>query len=60
MPAMWFEAAFKNSWIGAVTLAALLGVMVAGYAAGWQRWHRGYWAPFAVVGLAIIFGVNFT
>ena len=60
MPAMWFEAAFKNSWIGAVTLAALLGVMVAGYAAGWQRWHRGYWAPFAVVGIAIIFGVNFT
>lgn len=60
MPAMWYEAAFKNSWIGAVTFAALLVAMVAGYAASWQRWHRGYWAPFAVVGIAIIFGVNFT
>jgi competence protein ComEC len=60
IPAMWFEAVFKNSWLGPLTLGALLIVLVVGYAGNWQGWHKGYWAPFAVVGLALVFGVTFT
>lgn len=60
LPATWFNATFKYPWLGAATLGALLVALVTGYAANWRGWNRGYWAPFAVVSLALIFGVTFT
>ena len=60
LPATWFSATFKYPWLGAATLGALLVALVTGYAANWRGWNRGYWAPFAVVSLALIFGVTFT
>ncbi|HRI83593.1 MAG TPA: hypothetical protein PLF88_14205, partial [Opitutaceae bacterium] len=39
--------------------AALLGVMLAGYGLGWSRRAGGWWAPYAVVALTLIFGVKF-
>jgi hypothetical protein len=38
-------------------LAALLAACLAGYAAKWR--HGTVWVPFAVVAVAIIFGVKF-
>jgi competence protein ComEC len=60
MPATWFNATFKYPWLGAATLGALLAALVAGYITSWRGWNRGYWAPFAVVSLALVLGVTFT
>ncbi len=59
VPAMWFAGNFRFPWLGAATLALLLAVLVAGYFKNWRGWQRGYWAPFAVVGLTLLFGVVF-
>jgi len=59
LPGMWQNAAFRAPWIGVVTLALLVAVMVAGYASNWKGWARGFWPPFAVVVVAMIFGVKF-
>ena len=37
----------------------LVIALVAGYTGNWRGWHRGYWAPFAVVAVAFCFGVKF-
>ena len=59
LPGMWFRAGFKQPWIGVATLAGLVILLVAGYAGNWRGWHRAYWAPFAVVTLALLVGVTF-
>ncbi len=59
VPAMWFGAEFRASWIGALSLAALLLALGAGYANGWRGRHRFYWAPFAVVVVTLLAGVKF-
>jgi len=59
IPAMCFQATFRNAGIGALTLAALLVALVGGYGADWRGWQRGYWAPVAVVMVAFVFGVTF-
>jgi hypothetical protein len=33
--------------------------VLAGYATGWRRERGGWWPPFAVVAVALIFGVKF-
>lgn len=59
LPAMWFNAAFKAEWIGVVTLGVLLAVLIDGYARRWRGWQRFFWAPFAVVALGFLCGVQF-
>ena len=56
---VWWPAAWHAPWLGSTTLVALLAVVLAGYARGWSGWSRGFWPPFAVVTLALIFGVKF-
>lgn len=58
LPGMWLRASFRAEWIGAATLGLLLGVMGWGYARQWQGEHRGFWMPFAVVLVALAFGVR--
>ncbi len=58
VPGMWFSAIFRASWVGGLAVGALLGAIAAGYAQGWQRASRGYWAPVAVVLLAVVAGVK--
>ncbi|MEY2881139.1 MAG: hypothetical protein RLZZ15_3519, partial [Verrucomicrobiota bacterium] len=52
-------AQFVAPWIGSVALAVLLGTLLAGYAWGWRKERGGWWPPFAVVAVTLIFGVKF-
>jgi len=58
VPGVWWPAEWHAPWLGTATLAALLAVMLAGYARGWRGWSRGFWPPFAVVVLALAFGMK--
>ena len=59
VPGVWWAAQWRVSWVGTMTLTILLGTILAGYAFNWQGWSRWFWPPFAVVTLALIFGVKF-
>ena len=59
LPVMWYSATFRMSGLGALTLTALLLTIGWGYARNWQGMQRGYWAPFTVVALVLIFGVTY-
>lgn len=59
LPAMWFAASFRSTWIGPVSLMSLFALLIIGYRREWRGWHRWYWPPFAVVVLVLIFGVQF-
>jgi competence protein ComEC len=54
-----YTAHFRAAWIGPAALAALIAVCMAGYAGRWRRKVGYWWAPFAVVFLALVFGVRF-
>lgn len=58
MPGAWFDASFRAEWMGPTALALLMTVMAWGYARGWRGSARGYWAPIAVVALALTFGMK--
>jgi competence protein ComEC len=57
VPGAYWPAAFKAQDWASLVLAALLAACLAGYAAKWR--HGTVWVPFAVVAVAIIFGVKF-
>lgn len=59
LPGAVMPAHFAAAWVGPAALAALMAVVIAGYASRWRGWCRGYWPPFAVVALTLIFGVRF-
>lgn len=59
IPGGWWPASFRAPWIGGLTLVAVFGAMLLGYAQHWRGWQRGYWCPFAVVGLGLLLGVRF-
>ena len=58
IPGAFGPAQFTAGWWGPVGLALLGAGLLAGYAVGWKR-RTYYWAPFALVGLILIFGVKF-
>jgi len=59
LPHLWFQASFKEPWMGSTTLAALLLSLFIGYFRYWSGWNRFYWAPFAILILGFLFGVHF-
>lgn len=59
LPGMWFDAAFREPWMGTVSLAALLLALGTGYAKNWRGWNRGCWLPVAVVAIALATAVTF-
>jgi competence protein ComEC len=59
VPGVWCPAEWRAPWLGTATLALLLTAVLAGYAAGWRGWSRGFWPPFAVVALGLAIGVSF-
>ena len=59
MPGAFVPAHYSAAWIGAVALTALMVTLVFGYAVEWKRPRGGWWLPFAVVALTLIFGVTF-
>lgn len=59
IPGMWVTAALRTPGLGGMALAGLLAIIFAGYASGWRGWARGFWPPFAVVALLLVFGVKY-
>lgn len=59
VPGAFVPAQFIAPWVGPVALAALIAALLAGYALRWRRRGGGWWPPFAVVALTLIFGVKF-
>jgi competence protein ComEC len=59
LPGAYLPATFIRPWIGPVALAALMLALLAGYAAHWRRERGGWWPPFVIVALALVFGVKF-
>jgi competence protein ComEC len=59
IPGAFLAAAFKAPWIGPTAIVALLATLLAGYATDWRRERGGWWPPFAIVALVLMFGVEF-
>jgi len=59
LPGAYVPARFSADWIGPAALAVLMVVLFAGYANEWKRERGGWWPPFAVLAVVLIFGVKF-
>ncbi len=59
VPGAHLPAAFRLPWLGPVTLLVLLGAIGYGYARRWSTAPGGWWPPFVITALALIFGVKF-
>lgn len=59
LPGAHLTAAFQPPWLGPVVLVALLGAIGLGYARRWSAAPGGWWPPFVLTALALIFGVKF-
>ena len=59
LPGSHQTAAYRGDWVGPVSIALLVGVMIHGYARRWEGPAGGFWPPFAFVALVLTFGVRF-
>jgi len=59
VPGVYHAARFRTTWLGPAGHAALLALCLAGYAWHWRRERGGFWPPFILVGLLVIFGAKF-
>jgi competence protein ComEC len=57
IPGAYFPARYRAPWIGPAALGAVIAACLAGYAAGWRRDRGGFWPPFVVVAIVLVFGV---
>ena len=60
LPGIYHAAAYRAAWIGPLSLTLLLASLLYGYHHGWSRRHGAWWPPCVIVGLTLIFGVNFS
>ena len=58
VPGAHLVARFAAPWVGMTAIAALLGLLLAGYAGNWRRDYGGWWPPFVMVALVLLFGVK--
>lgn len=58
-PGAFVPARFVAGWVGPVALTALLATLFAGYASGWVTRRGGWWPPFIVVGVTLLFGLDY-
>ena len=59
LPGAFVPAHFVAPWIGMTAFSGLMLALLAGYAANWRRECGGWWPPFVIVAIALIFGVKF-
>jgi competence protein ComEC len=59
LPGAFVPARFTNPWVGAFALVLLVLALLAGYGGEWKMRRGGWWPPFAIVALTLIFGVEF-
>lgn len=58
LPWTFVRAEFRAPWIGNTALLVLMTVLLAGYSFRWHRTRGGWWPPFAVVAITLLFGVR--
>jgi competence protein ComEC len=59
LPGAFVPAQFMSPWIGTTALVLLIAALLAGYALEWRLKFAGWWPPFAIVAVVLIFGVKF-
>jgi competence protein ComEC len=59
LPGVYFPAHFRADWLAPASLVLMTAVLLAGAAGRWSRRYGGYWPPFVLLVLLIIFGVKF-
>lgn len=59
LPGAYRSAEFAPGWFGWAAFAGLMGVVLFGYAAGWERKRGGFWLPFAYTLLVLVAGMRF-
>jgi len=59
LPGAWYAANWRAPWVGPLAFVSMLSVCLAGYAFGWRRERGGFWPPFIVVVITLVFGVKF-
>jgi len=58
MPGVSWPASFDPPWLASAAGAVLLALLAVGYALRWSRRVGGYWTPYAVLGILLLFGVT--
>lgn len=58
-PGAFVPARFTAEWIGPAAFALLLATLFGGYAVRWRTRRGGWWPPFVVVGVTLLFGVEY-
>lgn len=59
VPGAFIPARFATASTGSVALALLMASLFVGYAGRWDRRRGGWWPPFAIVALTLLFGVSY-
>lgn len=59
VPGAYVAATFTSPWVGPIALGLLLAALLLGYSTEWKLRRGGWWPPFAIVALVLIFGVRF-
>jgi competence protein ComEC len=59
VPGAFIPAHFTAGWIGTLALSTLVATLVFGYRSRWAPRRGGWWPPFVVVALVLIFGVSY-
>ena len=59
LPGAFVPARFSHPWIGTLALLLLMLALLTGYGSEWKLRRGGWWPPFAIVVLTLIFGVTY-
>lgn len=59
LPGVFLRVQFRAPWLGFLTLTLLIGLLLAGFQCGWSSRIGGFWMPFVVTLVALIFLVTF-
>lgn len=59
VPGAHVGASFISPWVGPLALGLLLATLLFGYSTEWKLRRGGWWPPFAIVTLVLLFGVRF-
>jgi hypothetical protein len=60
LPGAFIPAVYSNAWVGPFAFVLIVGALLAGYGFGWETRRGGWWPPFIIVALVLIFGVNYS
>lgn len=59
VPGAHLPAHFATPWIGSAAITLLMAALFHGYGTRWAWRRGGWWPPFVIVALTLIFGVSF-